>query len=177
MKTLYFIFLSCTPDSLDLFTKLTLLMLQSNLYEMPLFFVLLPWLMLTAHLCSLSFISVNIQFKTHSGCCWLKHFFPCVCADWVVLHFCVLSHLPLEVFYAWMGGDLRVERGHTKGITSPSWRGSTWGSPKCSYGEVAGGKDKLAVKFTLLPSQTRPEYVAATWTKGWMDGCVTQLAK
>lgn len=139
---LYFIFLSCTPDSFDLFMRLTLLMLQSNLYEMPLFFVSSPWLMLTACPRSLPFISCNIQFKTHPGCCRLKTPFPCVCANRIVLHFCVTSVTSFWKCsrYAWMGGDLRVKWGHTKGITSPSCHGSTWGSPKCSYRDVAERK-------------------------------------
>lgn len=135
--------------------------------------------------CNLTFMRCHFSLYYHLEWCWLPNpahclsfhatfsskrilwmLFPRVCVHWVVLRFCVLGHLPLEV-HAWMGGDLGVEQGHTKGITSPSWHGSAWGSPRCSYREVAGGKDKLVVKSAWLPPGTWPEYVAATCMNGW----------
>ena len=71
------VFLSRAPDSFDLFMRLTLLMLQSNLYEMPLFFVSSPWLMPTACPGSVSFISVH-------NTTWLlpvNTLFPFICAN------------------------------------------------------------------------------------------------
>lgn len=134
-------------------------MLQSNLYEMPLCFLLSSWLMLTTHFPSHCH-SFHI-LKKLSGWSFIYIYIYSICpfslglfGDQTALYLCVTSVTSLWKCSsrAWMGADPGVELGHTKGITSPSWCGSTWVSPKWNYTEVAGGK------FSSLPHWTWPRH-------------------